>query len=687
MAALTVGILAAAGGTAAADGLTPRYPRERTARTARPSPAARESMPEALRAGAARTRPGDAGPGRAGPARDASGRALARRAEAAASLTAAELYRRDGRREYYRVGFFRGLSVGIEDRSASRRLFATGERRGRRDPEALAAGADTGWRDATALATARAREQVEEQFLDLSRQPQFLARYGQPIYVAEPPEIPEPLRSAVFAEFPIRGFASLGDRAMRFLEGWDYDAPRLLRCRTYAEFYDDGWTQPASAFELWLSMPRRSSVYRMLPEGDRPLFVELFQAAFVRALARAYFEHGLPAFELGYEDGWAYGGFVRDELDFRRGYAAGFEQAFADGAFTEFHRAYPVEYEHEYRIAFEDWAGNPKPEVAALSLGDADGDGVFQPGETILVDYEIVNYGGCGGDVAATLDGQGLEGPVRTIIALPARASVVSSEPVRIRIDRATPSRTRTEVALRVGRHVGTAGLTVAFPLQLERQGPRIERDDLAGELFVDVRVINVSRRPTAGSVELTVSTWPGRRDVRALGVIEPQGTSVATFTVSGLDPLDLMAGRVSTELRILRDGSLHDEARHLVRDTVRDMRNRDLLRYLVALAADAGSSPEDAVEARRLMLVRLREDWKVAVMADGNPYKRDHKHGGRRTALGDLLQTYLAARPALVRPEVFVGLGAEVARLAPELPGVHPLLRKHYRKLAARLP
>ena len=86
-------------------------------------------------------------------------------------------------------------------------------------------------------------------------------------------------------------------------------------------------------------------------------------------------------------------------------------------------------------------------------------------------------------------------------------------------------------------------------------------------------------------------------------------------------------------------------------------------------------------------MLRRLRVDWRAAVRAHGNPYKRDFRSGSRLTALGELvhLSASLSRQPS--GDVLLSGLSADVRSLSSDLPGPHPLLRKYVRRLARRLP
>jgi len=97
--------------------------------------------------------------------------------------------------------------------------------------------------------------------------------------------------------------------------------------------------------------------------------------------------------------------------------------------------------------------------------------------------------------------------------------------------------------------------------------------------------------------------------------------------------------------------------------------------------------SQPQVLASHELLMLRLREDWKVAVINNGNPYKADYKNGGATTALGDLVRTARDEGSTMSHPEVFAGLRADVTGLARSMPGIHPFLRKSMRRLASRLP
>jgi hypothetical protein len=133
--------------------------------------------------------------------------------------------------------------------------------------------------------------------------------------------------------------------------------------------------------------------------------------------------------------------------------------------------------------------------------------------------------------------------------------------------------------------------------------------------------------------------------------------------------------------------GIEQDRLTHRLTEVARDLGNRDLLLYMRDLAERGGATRAEIASARRWLLARLREDWGAAARGRGNPYKYDYRRQESRTALGDLVQSYLLAQDRMVQPDVYAGLSAEIMTLAGVLPGIHPFLRKYARRLASRLP
>jgi len=310
-----------------------------------------------------------------------------RHARGAATWAADTLVDQRGRREYFRVGFYQGMIEALSEVALGRGDYRQGERLGWRDVEARSIGSGAGDDAARAEADRNAERRVVEQFSNLAARPRFLPRADRPSFIPTLPLIAQPTLDEVFADFPLGVIGPDVRGRETFLEGWRYDAARLNDCRTYADFFDARWNDADAAFLLWNKRPQRSAYYRTLRDADdRRWFEEKFGEVFVHRMATLLRTELVPAFERGASRGWSYGAFAKQELEYRKGFHAGFLSRLEDAARTGFHATYPRHFEAAYRTSFDDWSHNPKLEIGEVWLSDGNGDGVFAPGERLFVD-------------------------------------------------------------------------------------------------------------------------------------------------------------------------------------------------------------------------------------------------------------------------------------------------------------
>lgn len=619
------------------------------------------------------------------PSRQGAGASWMGRARREADRMADELSRTLGRTEYYRIGFHEGIRTVLDDGSLGRWDYLQGVRRGRKDPQAYLLGADAGAEDARAVAGETAEAQVEAAFMDLSREPRRVPHVMVPPYDAAGGWAVVPELSEVFLEIELHSIPGAGRRAADAFREWRYDPWGLSRCNAYTEFYDGSWADPDHAFELWLRDPVRSRIYRRLNPEQRRMFESVFEAVFARKLP-AYFDRRVaPAYGNGFDDGWEIGAFAVYEYNFRLGYTEGFDLAAETAAMASFRATYPGALDRAWNRAFDDWSTSVRPGILDVRLFDASDDGIFRPGEAVLAEYQLANFGGGSGVLDLRLEGRQLLRAADRPVRFDGRGVLDSREPLRVVVSPSTPIRTRAGLTLRIGGVVETVRVQVSNPLEFTRQVGVDRIDTLGGSAVLVVRAANRSRRPVNASVDLLRISGGGSGGTRDLGVVGPGEAVETTFDLDGIDPLDMLAGELEATL-VVRDGDdIQDRTGFRFPELAVHLDNRDLLRMLVALSRDTGSSSSDIRRARQLVLRRMRADWRVAARGRGNPYKKDLKHNGSLTALGDLVRTARLEGGAAC-PEVFDGLGAEIEALARELPGAHPFLRKSMRKLARRV-
>jgi hypothetical protein len=587
--------------------------------------------------------------------------------------------------EYYRVGFYRGTRRAMGDGTLGTWDQLEGRRSGRRDPAARARGRDLGASAADDAAAVGAEAQVERQFRDLSREPVFAPLFDPPRYALEGTWVAEPALRDVFHDHPPESVPGIGRRFTRAFAGSRWNAWRLHECEGYTTFYDSRWRDPGRAFERWLGHSADARVYRRLAAADRAVFESVFREEFPRVLAARHERDLARAYREGFDDGWTYGAFVSYEWHYRLGYNEGFDLAVASAAERAFDATYPDRYRGYYERAFDDWSGSARPEILSVRLVDANDDGIFQPGEKIVAEYEIANYGGIAGSFGIALDGRVLERHATGTVRLPARAIVETSPPLRAAIRSEIAPRTGAVVDFRLADTRERLNLYISHPLEF-RGDVSLTRNSLAGRAVIEVQVVNRSRKPVAATIGLDDVPSYGIHDASDVGVLDPGAWTTAAFELDGLRPLDIIGGHVRAVFTVRSRDRIQDELIFRFPDVASDLHSRDLLVFMAELSRDTLATEADVLAARSLLLRRMRADWRRAVRGLGNPYKHDLKRGGTETALGDLVQTYDQLRGEMARPEVFRGLDIEIVALAEEMPGVHPFLRKSMKRLARRL-
>jgi hypothetical protein len=611
---------------------------------------------------------------------------LERRLIADARRAAEQQVSGPGKRNYFRVGFYYGMLDALGDERIGRLDFRLGLDDGLADREARRIGRRLGSDAAAELGSLDAESAVAEQFRDLESEPVFAAVPGRGAWAAPPVSFDLPGIDELFAEFPLASFSGFGNDHDLYLAGWDWDATRLYHCRNYTEFYGRDWDSANRAFGQWERNARNARLLAGLPGGERSRLRAVFADAFVRRIDQLAELELTPAWNLGLDQGWAYGRFIHEEMDYRAGFVKGFRQQASLVAKAVFRSDYPREYEAAYHVSFDRWANTAVPEIGSIHLLDGNDDGVFEPGERVIADVELINFGGAPGRFTASLDGAALSEVDSRTTELPRRSTVMRRGLLEAVIDGTVRPRTRTQLQVRVGTETKVVALSVSRPLQWVAGSLRLTRDNLAGLVGVELDVKNISRRPRAAEASLTANTRADVAPAQDLPVVRPQGTLTIGFDLAGLSALDLIAGIVSLDVFLDADGVEQDRISANLAETASDLASRDLPRLVRRMVAD-GATASEATRVRDLVLRRLRADWRAAVRANGNPYKHDFRSGGDRTALGELVQLAATIPPASARDDLLAGLSSDVLALAKDLPGPHPLLRKYVNRLARRLP
>ena len=584
-----------------------------------------------------------------------------------------------GWREYWRAGFARGVTEALADPRLGAWDRQEGLRFGRFDPRARAVGDQLAREAAEGRANGEAEARVRQQFMDLGRDPvaeRGLSPKGT-VPVFPGPFAVAPIFDEVFVAFPPARSAGLSRDGRRVLADWRFDRS--------AQAYDAQWRDPAFAFSIWRDRQRRGSPWFRLTTVKREEFRAVFCWRFQATLEAIDLRATRDAWRIGFEDGWRYGAAIQAEWAYRQGYAEGFDLGVNETAAIAFPYAYGHAYGEAYARWFDNWSRSAHPGIGEVRLADESGDGVFEPGEGVIVEADVVNYGGGAGTFDLIASGRDLGPPVKSGVRFTGRSRAPEAERLMLRVGDRVPTKTRTALTVALFDARVETQLYVSRPLEIEGS-PRIDADRIGGRVTLTFDVANTSRADARAAV--SVVSLDVRHDAREdeLGVVPAGGRRQASVTFTGIHPLDLIGGTSRWRASVARGDTIDDEREIRIAPVATDLSNPDLLDFMLALADTPQLSRSDVNDARELMMDRLRADWERAADASGNPYKRDFESSGTETVLGELVRVTDGGRRAFASPQVFDGLGDEVAVLCSELPGAHPLLRKWMKTLAKRL-
>jgi hypothetical protein len=595
-----------------------------------------------------------------------------------------------GWREYWRAGFARGVDAALDDPRLGAWDHEQGMRLGRTDPRVRPLGDHLATEAAQGAADADAEEQVRRQFMDLARLPGReragpsrsaagnVPRFDGPWAVA-------PVLDAVFREYPVGQTPGLSNDGRRALENWRLAPATLVRRDRATAAYDVRWKDAEFAFARWRERQRRGSAWSRWSEADKDRFHTVFCDRFREALASIDRRLTHVAWRTGFQDGWRYGATIHAEWAYRQGYAEGFDLGVSETAAIAFPYAYERSYVAAYTRWFDSWSRTAHPGLEAVRLADESGDGIFEPGEGVLVEVEVVNYGGGAGAFDLIASGADLGAPATRRVNLESRGRVPGTQKLTLRVPDRVPARTRTAVTVAMADARTDTPLYVSRPLEFDG-APVVDADRIGGRVTLTISVQNTSRRDARAVVTFLPLTGTREPQENDLGSIPAGGSRTASVTFEGIHPLDLIGGVSRWRASVARDAKIDDVHEIRIDPVATDLSNPDLMDFMIALAGLSQVSRNDVEDARALLMDRLRADWERAAEASGNPYKRDFETGGTTTALGELVRTTGRGRRSFASPQVFDGLDDDIAALIEDLPGAHPLLRKWMRKLAMRV-
>jgi hypothetical protein len=594
-----------------------------------------------------------------------------------------------GRRECWRAGFARGVSEALDDPRLGEWDRQNGMKSGRSDPRVRALGDHFAKEAADAPAAMDAEARVRAQFMDLARQPGRDRAGGEIPRGTEAqfdgPFAAEPVLEDVFDAYPFARDPGLSRDGRRAIEGWGMEPTNFAHRDRVQPAYDARWKDPGAAFSTWRGRQGPRSPWSRLTAAEWDRFRAIFCNQFDATLDSLDLRYTRDAWRAGFEDGWRYGARIQSEWSFRRGYAQGFDAGIRETASIAYPYAFARAYDDAYDHWFNEWSRTAHPGIGSVQLADESGDGIYEPGERVLIKVDLVNYGGGDGSFDLIASGSELGAPSSQAVRLSGRGRAAGAERLALRVNDRVPPRTRTAVTVTLADARADTPLYVSRPFELE-DSPAIKADRLEGRVTLDFAVSNTSNRDAHAMLRVEPLTGPRDPRENDLGIIPAGGRRTATVAFDGIHPLDLIGGESRWRASVARGDVVDDTQDIRIAPVATDLSNPDLMDFMVALARTAEISRSDVKDARALMMERLRADWARAAGASGNPYKRDFDTEGTETVLGQLVRVAQGGKRSFASPQVFAGLDDDIMTLAEDLPGAHPLLRKWMKKLASRV-
>ncbi|MCB1053526.1 MAG: hypothetical protein KDC71_23185, partial [Acidobacteria bacterium] len=272
---------------------------------------------------------------------------LEREAQDAAEKMANGYGRNLAYREYFQVGFYRGMRNALKDDRLGQWDYQDGIQQGRRDPNARREGRSQGLDLANRIAQEQAVHEVSDQFADLNWRPRPQPNPGRPNFPGAAFASPvDPNLRDLFEAYPLSRWS--GFPRDPYLDRWVPEPYRLYECDRYTDFYSNQWREAKRALAAFAQDRRDGAFYRSLNNADKAFFEEEFTDAYLDIMDRIFDTYGDRGYRSGFDCGWDYGAFIQYEISYRKGYNRGVGEAMRQTAESSFFDTYPRAYSAAY---------------------------------------------------------------------------------------------------------------------------------------------------------------------------------------------------------------------------------------------------------------------------------------------------------------------------------------------------
>ncbi len=372
------------------------------------------------------------------------------------------------------------------------------------------------------------------------------------------------------------------------------------------------------ALKLWLTrpidtMPRYQALSNLVINDAANVRIDL-QQIFQKAFKEGYkyyvnyyfakeFKRSVTVGEL---HGKAVGTQLGKRVAFGQGLVNGFNKKFEDSARLSYTKSYLNGFKLGFNATFEDFAKNPKVEIATMTNGSVleliglDDDGIIQPGEAVKVAFKVKNVGGVRSGINASLSGDILDTTEVSDSVNALSTKVITSDSSVGTIDPRLESGDSARLTLKVNNLTASFGQYVTKLVKLDRVlSPEV--DTLTGVANISILANNVSTKETSASVS-AVLTIDGKvvSEINAGKLLAGQNTKI-TLKAINIDPLKLINGGISGKISLKLGDTVLESANVSIYST--DTR-KDLVNYHTQVINDKGFVPSNISREDRLVEV-----------------------------------------------------------------------------------
>jgi hypothetical protein len=362
-------------------------------------------------------------------------------------------------------------------------------------------------------------------------------------------------------------------------------------------FYDT-----SAAFQTWTS---RAPVYDpdgrfrnyggqvvTLPGQEAPVTLQyVFQDAFtytygywINWFYSSQFQQNI---DLGTQHGAALGEQLGKRVAQQKGLIQAYNERFRESSLRTFQDAFAASYASVFNSTFADYNNNPKLSLSLLGVIGADNDGILQPGESIRLRFRVKNLGGVGSPLSVSVRGDVINASTQQNLAINGLSSGEFTTEILGTVDPRLNSRQSAKIILVVNGIEDTRNETVSRSVQLT--GTRLQLNLNQGSGTVTVTATNVATVRTAREIKATLAINGRIIDEAQTDPLQAGESRNLVLDFSRVDPLEILAGRVRIEAKVLLGETPMDVASQTLE--VKN-RNEAIASYFNALAREEGMVP-----------------------------------------------------------------------------------------------